>query len=417
MESFGKLNKHNIINDPIYGFIEIPNDFIFELIEHPWFQRLRNIRQLGMSHYVYPGAIHTRFHHALGALHLMHLALQNLKDKGIKISRNEEEAALAAILLHDIGHGPFSHALEHSLVQSFSHEAIGKCFLAELNRQYKGRLNLAIKIFENKYHRPFFHQLVSSQLDMDRLDYLMRDSFFTGVNEGIISTDRIIKMLNVSNNRLVVEHKGIYSVEKFLIARRLMYWQVYLHKTVLSAELILIHLLKRAKEIYLKDRNLFTTPALHPFLDKNFTHKDFQRSETLNLFASLDDNDIYASVKAWQQHPDTILSFLSRRLVERKLFRVIMQNKKFSEHVVNNKRAGVRRFLEKNKIKTSYLDYFIYKGNVNNRAYNSYKSSIHVLLKDGSVQDVALASDLMNLRTLNKVVSKHYISYPKECDE
>jgi HD superfamily phosphohydrolase len=406
-----------IINDPIYGFIEIPNGFIFELIEHPWFQRLRNIRQLGMSHYVYPGAIHTRFHHALGAMHLMHLALQNLKDKGIKIHRNEEEAALAAILLHDIGHGPFSHALEHSLVQSFSHEAIGKCFLAELNRKFKGRLNLAIQIFENKYPRPFFHQLVSSQLDMDRLDYLMRDSFFTGVNEGVISTDRIIKMLNVSNDKLVVEHKGIYSVEKFLIARRLMYWQVYLHKTVLSAELILIHLLKRAKEIYSKDKTLFTTPALHPFLDKNFTYKDFQRTETLNLFASLDDNDIYASVKAWQQHPDTTLSLLSRRLVERKLFRVIMQNKRFSEHDINNKKAKVFRMLEKKKINIKHLDYFMYKGNVNNRAYNSYKSSIQILLKDGSVQDVALASDLMNLRTLNKVVSKNYISYPKECDE
>lgn len=404
------------INDPIYGFIEIPNDFIFELIEHPWFQRLRNIRQLGMSHYVYPGAIHTRFHHALGAMHLMHLALQNLKEKGIKINRNEEEAALAAILLHDIGHGPFSHALEHSLVQSFSHEAIGKCFLTELNREFKGRLNLAIQMFENKYPRPFFHQLVSSQLDMDRLDYLMRDSFFTGVNEGIISTDRIIKMLNVANNKLVVEHKGIYSVEKFLIARRLMYWQVYLHKTVLSAELILIHLLKRAKVIFSKDKTLFTTQALYPFLDKNFTYIDFHRPETLNLFASLDDNDIYASVKAWQHHSDPILSLLSRRLVERKLFRVIMQNKKFSEQVINSKKAEVIRFLEINKIKTNQLDYFIYKGNVNNRAYNSYKSSIQILLKDGSVQDVALASDLMNLRTLNKVVSKHYISYPKECD-
>ncbi|MCX8081494.1 MAG: HD domain-containing protein [Bacteroidia bacterium] len=411
------VHKTRIINDPIYGFITIPNELILQLIEHPWFQRLRNIRQLGLGHYVYPGAIHTRFHHALGAMHLMHEAIHNLRSKNIPISAKEEEGALAAILLHDIGHGPFSHALEHTLVKGVSHEAIGKKFLYELNKEFKGKLSLAIRIFENKYPRAFFHQLVSSQLDMDRLDYLMRDSFFTGVNEGVISTDRIIKMLNVKNNELVVEQKGIYSVEKFLIARRLMYWQVYLHKTVLSTELLLIKILQRAKEIVQKDKNIFSTPALRPFLEKQITIQDFNHKEWLNAFAALDDTDIYASLKAWQHHPDPVLSTLSRSMVQRKLFRLKLQLKNVPPEVREVKKKNVLKYLRSNKIPSEYLHYFFLTGSVNNRAYHYHRSNIRILMNNGALLDVTQASDLTNLRTLSRVVTKHYMAYPKTCDD
>lgn len=409
-------SKNHIINDPIYGFIRIPNELIYHLIEHPWFQRLRNIRQLGLGHYVYPGAIHSRFQHALGAMHLMHQALQNLKEKGVKISPKEEEGALAAILLHDIGHGPFSHALEHSLISNCSHETIGRKFFYFLNKEFRGHLNTAWEIFENKYHRPFFHQLVSSQLDMDRLDYLMRDSFFTGVNEGIISTDRIIKMLYVKDDYLTVEQKGIYSVEKFLIARRLMYWQVYLHKTVLSAELNLIHVLKRAREIFQKEKTIPATPTLLSFLKKNITPYDLNQKQTLDLFACLDDSDIYASLKSWQQHPDPVLSVLSTNMVLRKLFRLKLQNQKFSKNELSKRKKALLHYLKKHKIPENLSSYFFYSHRVNNLAYHSYKSSIRILMNDGRVLDVASASDLMNLRTLNQTVTKYYIAYPKELD-
>jgi len=413
--------KKQIINDPIYGFISLHGDLVYELIEHPYFQRLRNIRQLGMGHYVYPGAIHTRFHHALGAMHLMQESLQQLKLKGVRISAKEEEASLIAILLHDIGHGPFSHALERTLVKGVTHEEIGKKFFNSLNKKFKNRLSLAIRIFEDKYERPFFHELVSSQLDMDRLDYLMRDSFFTGVNEGIVSTERIIKMLNVreinGKEHLVVEQKGIYSIEKFLVARRLMYWQVYLHKTVLSAEMMLIHILLRAKSLIKKGNRLFTTPALLPFLEKEITLKDFDKEETLELFSRLDDTDIYACLKAWQNTEDPVLRYLSYGMVNRRLFRLILTNQSFSQKDIEHKKKQVQQYLLKNKIPQDLCNWFFYHDSVNNRAYHLYKSNIRILKNNGEIEDVTKASDLLNLKELSKIVTKHFIAYPKEAEQ
>jgi len=308
-------NKRKIINDPIYGFVSIPSDLIYDLINHKYFQRLRRIKQLGLTNLVYPGALHTRFHHAIGAMHLMNEALLTLKQKGVVITEEEEQATLCAILLHDIGHGPFSHALEHSIVRGVSHEDISSLLMETLNKEFKGKLTLAIKIFKDAYKKRFLHQLVSSQLDMDRLDYLKRDSFFTGVSEGVISSDRIIKMLDVVNNNLVVEVKGIYSIEKFLIARRLMYWQVYLHKTVLSAETLLVNILKRAKELSAQGKDLFATPTFKKFLQNDYSKKDFVNDpEVLNAFARLDDTDISASIKGWTESDDRILNLLCNKL-------------------------------------------------------------------------------------------------------
>ena len=329
------LNKRKIINDPIYGFITLPNDLVFDLINHPIFQRLRRIKQLGLTNLVYPGALHTRFHHAIGAMHLMTEALLVLKSKGVNITDEESEAAIIAILLHDIGHGPFSHALEHTIVKGISHEDISMMLMNELNITFKGKLTLAIKIFKGDYSKKYLHQLVSSQLDMDRLDYLKRDSFFTGVSEGVVSSDRIIKMLNVAKGELVIEAKGIYSVEKFLIARRLMYWQVYLHKTVLSAENLLVKILKRAKELSLSGTELFATPALSLFLKNNFNKKDFtSKKELLNQFVLLDDYDIMASVKVWTLSDDKILSLLCSSLIDRNLYKIELQNKKFNSSYI-----------------------------------------------------------------------------------
>ncbi len=409
MNSFS--NKRKIFNDPIYGFVSLPYEIIFDLIEHPYFQRLRRIKQLGLTNLVYPGALHTRFHHAMGAMHLMGEAIEEIRAKGHEITDDEAKAVTIAILLHDIGHGPFSHALEHSIVNNVTHEDISQLFMNRLNIEHNGELSLAIKIFKNQYHKKFLHQLVSSQLDMDRLDYLKRDSFFTGVSEGVISSDRIIKMLNVTNDQLAVEAKGIYSIEKFIIARRLMYWQVYLHKTVLSAENLLVNILKRAKELAQKKVELFCTPALRTFLYKQYSKKDFKDNpELLDAFALLDDFDIMTSIKVWASHGDKVLSMLCKQLVNRKLFKVEMQNQSF---------VGTKIRKIKNDIKKLYglndteVNYFVFSGNVANDAYRSDKISINILFKDGTTTDIAKASDQLNIAVLEKTVKKYYLCYPK----
>lgn len=406
-----KLNKRKIFNDPIYGFISIPDEIIFDLIEHPYFQRLRRIKQLGLTNLVYPGALHTRFHHAMGAMHLMGEAIEAIRYKGHSITPEEATGALIAILLHDIGHGPFSHALENSIVHEINHEDISELFMDELNTCFKGQLTLAIQIFRNEYQKKFLHQLVSSQLDMDRLDYLKRDSFYTGVSEGVISSERIIKMLNVVDDQLTIEAKGIYSIEKFIIARRLMYWQVYLHKTVLSAERLLVNILNRAKDLAEEGKELFCTPALHTFLYNKFGKKDFsENKDLLGTFAELDDYDIFASVKVWTKHEDFILSTLCKNLVDRNLYKIELQNHPFEESYIK----GV-----KDKIKTLYslseeqIDYFVFADTVTNDAYNSGKIRINILYKDGQVTDIAQASDQLNISVLSQTVVKHFLCYPK----
>jgi HD superfamily phosphohydrolase len=406
------LNKRKIINDPIYGFVTIPSDLIYDLINHTYFQRLRRIKQLGLTNLVYPGALHTRFHHAIGAMHLMQEAVLTLKQKEVLITEDEEQAVLIAILLHDIGHGPFSHALEHSIVKSIHHETLSSLFMDKLNKEFKGKLTLAIKIFNNNYKKKFLHQLVSSQLDMDRLDYLKRDSFFTGVSEGVISSDRIIKMLNVVKNELVVENKAIYSIEKFLIARRLMYWQVYLHKTVLSAETLLVNILKRAKEISAQGINLFATPTFSLFLTNNFTENDFKKDESLlDKFSKLDDNDIVASLKVWADNNDKILSKLCTNLLNRKLYKIEIQNNVIS---VSYKNKLLDKICEQYKISRKEAAYFVFTDSVNNSAYNANNFNINILMNNGQLIDVAEASDQLNIQSLSKTVTKHFICYPKD---
>jgi HD superfamily phosphohydrolase len=403
-------NKRKIINDPIYGFVTLPNDLVYDLINHPVFQRLRRIKQLGLTNLVYPGALHTRFHHAIGAMYLMTEALQILKSKDVKITDEECRAAIIAILLHDIGHGPFSHALEHTIVKGIHHEHISAMLMDELNKVFKGKLTLAIKIFKDEHPKKFLHQLVSSQLDMDRLDYLNRDSFFTGVTEGVVSSDRIIKMLSVKNGELVVEAKGIYSVENFLISRRLMYWQVYLHKTVLSAEKLLVNILKRAKELSLQGNDLFATPALSLFLKNNFSKKDFiTKPELLKQFVLLDDYDIMASVKVWMNHKDTVLSLLCTNLIDRSLYKIELQNKKFAPIQENQL---LEKVMKKYKLTKKEASYLVFTESVNNSAYNSH-FQIHILQKDGALIDVAKASDQLNIKMLSKKVTKYFMCYPK----
>lgn len=409
MDSF--YNKRKIFNDPIYGFVSLPYEIIFDLIEHPFFQRLRRIKQLGLTNLVYPGALHTRFHHAMGAMHLMGQAIEEIRSKGHEITDDEAKAVTIAILLHDIGHGPFSHALEHSIVNNVNHEDISQLFMSRLNEEFKGELTLAIKIFQNKYHKNFLHQLVSSQLDMDRLDYLKRDSFFTGVSEGVISSDRIIKMLNVANDQLAVEAKGIYSIEKFLIARRLMYWQVYLHKTVLSAENLLVNILKRAKELAQKKADLFCTPALKIFLYKQYSKKDFKDDpKLLDAFAILDDYDIMTSIKVWTTHKDPVLSMLCTQLVNRRLLKVEMQNLPFKEAKIRQIKNDVKKRF---KVNDKDVNYFVFSGTVANDAYRDDKIGINILFKDGTTADVAKASDQLNIDVLAKTVKKYYLCYPK----
>jgi HD superfamily phosphohydrolase len=405
-------NKRKIINDPIYGFITLPDDIIYDLINHPFFQRLRNIKQLGLTNLVYPGALHTRFHHAIGAMHLMQEAIHTLKLKEIQITKEEEQGALIAILLHDIGHGPFSHALEHSIVREINHEDVSGLIMNSLNKEFKGKLSLAIKIFNNQYKKRFLHELVSSQLDMDRLDYLKRDSFFTGVSEGVISSDRIIKMLNVVDNSLVVEHKAIYSIEKFLIARRLMYWQVYLHKTVLGAETLLVNILKRAKELSAKGKVLFATPTFQLFLKNDFKRIDFEKNRTLlEKFSQLDDSDVMASIKVWCEEDDKILSILCKKLMNRQLYKVELQSSPFPISRKNNLLDQASKFYGVSRKEAAY---FVAADSVNNSAYNAESFNINILMSNGSLMDVADASDQLNIQSLSKAVTKYYLCYSKE---
>ena len=406
------LNKKKIINDPVYGFITIPSDLVYDLIQHPYVQRLRYIKQLGMTHLVYPGALHTRFHHALGAMHLMGLALETIKSKGQAISYQEEEAVIVAILLHDIGHGPFSHALEHTIVDGVSHEYISTLLMDNLNREFDGKLGLALEIFNNRYHKKFLYQLVSGQLDLDRMDYLNRDSFFTGVSEGVISFDRIIKMLDVADDQLVVEEKGIYSIEKFLIARRLMYWQVYLHKTVIAAEQMLVKILERAKELSGEGRNLFASPCFSYFLKNSISRDEFKNDpQNIERFTKLDDNDIFTSIKVWVNDEDLILSTLCSHLIGRNLYQVEITNEPPPIEVINDLADKVTDEYEISDDDTSY---FVFTDTIKNKAYSVGDGSIKILMKDGSIQDIAKASDNSNLESLARTVQKYILCYLKE---
>ena len=406
-------NKKKIINDPVYGFITIPDEFIFDLIEHPYVQRLRRIKQLGMTHLVYPGALHTRFHHVIGAMHLMTQAVAVIRRKGHEISDDEERAVLLAILLHDMGHGPFSHALEYDIVNGVSHEQISYYFIQALKLEFPENaddLERALMIFSNKYQKRFLYQLVSSQLDMDRLDYLTRDSFFTGVSEGIVGTERIIEMLNVYNDQLVIDEKGIYSIEKFLVARRVMYWQVYLHKTVVSGEFMLINILRRAKKLIERGENLFGSPALLFFMSNSVQKVDFETNpEILKTFAQLDDFDVMGAVKVWQFHPDKVLSLLSRNLVNRNLHKVEIAKEPFSPD---------RILMEKELVRTQFglndeeIDYFVYSELLTNNAYSQVKQTINLLMKNGSIMDVSMASDNLNISALAQPVEKYCLCYP-----
>jgi HD superfamily phosphohydrolase len=402
-------NKKKIINDPIYGFISIPDEFIFDLIEHRFFQRLRRIAQLGTTSLVYPGALHTRFHHVIGAMHLMTIAIATIRKKGHEITPEEEQGALIAILLHDIGHGPYSHALEYDIVNKVSHEAISSFFIERLSLEFGGKLDLALEIFQNKYHKPFLHQLVSSQLDMDRLDYLNRDSFYTGVSEGIIGSDRIIEMLNVHNGQLVLEEKGIYSIEKFIVARRLMYWQVYLHKTVVAGENMLIHILRRAKQMVLEGETLFASPALHFFLSQNIELEDFKTNENvLNNFALLDDYDILGAIKVWQHSDDKVLSILSQKLVNRKLFKIEISKTPFTHERIVSELDLVKH---KYNLSKEEAKHFVYTDKLSNNAYNEDKENINLLLKNGETLDLSKASDNLNISALAMPVEKYFICY------
>ena len=405
-----KTNKLKILNDPIYGFITIPNTLICDLIDHPYFQRLRRISQMGLSHLVYPGAHHTRFHHALGSMHLMQKAVRNLRFKGVDISEEESNALCIAILLHDIGHGAFSHALEQSIVTGIDHESISLKFMEALNDEFGGQLSLAITIFTEKYHRKFLYQLISSQLDMDRLDYLNRDSFYTGVAEGNISSERLIAMLNVKDDNLVIEEKGIYSVEKFIVARRLMYWQVYLHKTGVVAEKLLGKILKRAKELALSGVELPASRAFSFFLNNQICEENFTK-ETLKTFAKLDDYDVFSAIKEWISFEDKILSRLSESLINRILPKVILQKEPFTADQIKIMNKEVKA---KFGFTDSELDYFVYHGKIQNQAYDATKNNIQILYKNGEIKDVTEASDHLNLQALSNTVYKYYMCYPKK---
>ncbi|SKB86634.1 hypothetical protein SAMN05660841_02746 [Sphingobacterium nematocida] len=406
------MNKKKIINDPVYGFVTIPSGLIFDLIEHPYIQRLRYIKQVSMTHMVYPGALHTRFQHVIGAMHLMQLAIDTLRSKDVAISAEEEEAVLIAILLHDIGHGPFSHSLEHSLIEGVSHEMISALLMDNLNREFNGELSLAIVIFNDRYPRKFLHQLVSGQLDTDRMDYLNRDSFFTGVSEGVISFDRIIKMLTVKDDELVVEAKGIYSVEKFLIARRLMYWQVYLHKTVIAAEQMLIKILTRARVLCEKGEKLNASPAFAHFLYTKIDAVVFVKDSIhLDLFTKLDDTDILSAIKAWELHDDPILSMLCRRLLRRDLFGTEMRSSSFDSSEIEMIRSKAKQYFQ---LSDADVDYVVYYQQVQNSAYSAEKEPIKILNNRGELLEIAEASDLSNLEALSRRVVKYALTYPKE---
>jgi len=400
-----------IINDPLYGFISLQGGIFLNLIEHPYFQRLRRISQLGLTSLVYPGALHTRFHHAIGAMHLMQKAIYVLRSKGHEISNEEAEGAKIAILLHDIGHGPYSHSLEHSIVDNISHEELSLFYMHKLNNEFNGKLDLAIQIFKDEYSKSYLHQLVSSQLDMDRMDYLNRDSFYSGVQEGVVGAERIINMLDVVNDKLVVESKGIYSVEKFLIARRLMYWQVYFHKTVVSAEQMLIKVLQRAKELSQNNIDLFGTSSLQHLLNNNFTIQDFKSNpKVFEAFTELDDYDIMASIKEWQNHSDNILAYLSNKIVKRELFKVTLLDEPMDDLSISR--------IKKNIMNTYSLDatnvnYFFLEGEITNNAYKLNDSDINILFKDNLIKDLMGAADKSTISALCKTVKKYFYCHPK----
>lgn len=407
------LNKRKIFNDPIYGFITIPSEIVYDLIEHPYFQRLRRIKQLGLTHLVYPGAYHSRFHHALGAMHLMMNAIDVLRNKGQEITPEEAEGVIIAILLHDIGHGPFSHALETSITKNVHHEELSLLFMESLNKEFHGKLHLAIEIFSGKYPKKFLHQLVSSQLDMDRLDYLKRDSFYTGVSEGVIGTERIIKMLNVKNDTLCIEEKGIYSIENFLNARRIMYWQVYLHKTVLSAEFLLVKILAKAKELIQNGEPLFATPKLHYFLANDITISDFTSDATmLDKFAGLDDFDILTSTKVWCEHADFTLSTLCKQLINRKLYKIKVQDKPFTQEYVSLLKD---KCINQLGVTLNDADYFVFSENIKTRMYDPDHNAIDLLMKTGETKDISIVSDQLKGSQITPE-NKYFICYPKNLD-
>jgi HD superfamily phosphohydrolase len=405
-----KTNKLKILNDPIYGFITIPNPLIYDLIEHPYFQRLRRISQMGMAHLVYPGAHHTRFHHALGCLHLMQNAVQILRFKGIEISKEEETGVYIAILLHDIGHGPFSHGLERSIVTGINHEMLSLKFMEFLNEKFQGQLSLAIEIFTGKYSRNFLHQLITSQLDIDRLDYLKRDSFYTGVAEGNISSERLIAMLNVKNDQLVIEEKGIYSVEKFIVARRLMYWQVYLHKTNIVAEKLLEKILNRAKDLAESGVEIPAGKVLAFFLKNKVNSSNFNL-DIMKKFAKLDDSDVLVAIKDWISCNDRVLSELSKNLINRKLPKIIMQKEPFPKTFIDEMKG---RFKDKMGLSESEIGYYVYVGEIQNQAYDTTKNNIQMLFKNGTIKEITVASDHLNIQALSNPVYKYYLCCPKE---
>lgn len=402
------MTKKKIFNDPVYGFASFPTELIYDLIDHKYFQRLRRISQLGLTHYVYPGALHTRFHHALGALHLMTEAIQSLREKGIEINDEEYEAVCIAILLHDIGHGPFSHALEHSIL-NIHHEELSELFMQKLNEEFDGQLSLAISIFKGNYDKFFLHELVSSQLDMDRMDYLIRDSYFTGVAEGVIGYDRIIKMLNVVDQHLVVEEKGIYSIEKFLVARRLMYWQVYLHKTVLSAEQMLIAILKRAKMLITSNVKVSCSENLYNFLASDFSliSKELIVKEYIDAFAELDDVDIMSLIKSNTKHSDFIFSYTSKSLLERKLFKIYLHDEVCDKSIRKKILQDVEKHLN---IGADLAEKLILEGKESNLSYNSKKEEIRILQKNGDVRPL---SEFNTEFLKPRIVTKYYISFPQ----
>lgn len=401
------MNKKKIINDPIYGFVTIHHDIIFDCIELPEFQRLRRIKQLGLTSLVYPGAQHTRFQHAIGAMHLMQIALKNLRAKEIDISEKEEIGALLAILLHDIGHGPFSHTLEHSILDDVNHENISSHLMHQINAQMNGKLSLAIQIFENKYDRPFFHQLVSSQMDMDRLDYLRRDSFYTGVSEGTVGIERIIQMLNVRNNQLIIDQKGIYSVEKFLMARRFMYWQVYLHKTSIAADELLLNILKRAKALIDTQETIKVSPYLQFFLENSFSKHDLSNPDVIENFCNLDDSEIYCAIKIWQNSNDKTLSTLCKMLINRDLLKIELFNSPISRQSVNEKISETSKYLNINLPDASY---FVSVGELKNNAYTSIGDSLKIGMKNGELKELSETSEIYNLTNHQKPQVKYYIT-------
>lgn len=395
----------------MYGFVNIPYDIVFDIIEHPYFQRLRRIRQLGLTSMVYPGAYHTRFHHVIGAMHLAVQALETLKSKGHKISKEECKAVVCGVLLHDIGHGPFSHALEFTIANGINHEQLSILFIEKLNEEFNGELDLTLSVFKNEYKKKFLHQIISGQLDVDRLDYLTRDSFYTGVHEGIVGVDRIIKMLNIKNDELVVEEKGIYSIEKFLVARRIMYWQVYLHKTVVSAEFLVINILRKAKELSSQGVELFGTRSLLHFLNGNYNLEDFKKNpELLKAFSKLDDYDVFTCIKEWINHPNKTLSYLCDWMINRKLYKVEIETTPFTEDVIHAKKQEVIKELQ---IPEEDVNYFVFTEEIQNNAYNPKKDSIKILYKNGETKDIAEASDQLNISSLSSPVTKYFFCYPK----